>query len=460
MAGILTDADIAKTETAAPLTDADIAKAEPTEHSALGDIARGALSKLNPVEMVKGMADTVKAGYEHPIDSALRVLAHPYQALTRAKEALVAGKPEEAAAHVQSALDPTGFATEESLVKGATPGQRATGLGELLGTGLAAYLGAKAPSAAPTAANAAKNAATAVVDAAGTPLGRAALGVVSPRTMHSVELANKLREAFGKAPQEAPPAVMPTGTGSPTANASVQQFTPQFEEMPPAPAARPFTVQSQPSMKMLDDIAKGTTGKPFSALSAERQGVVRDIAAKFAKPVIQMPANGQPTVAGAVPLQPNSIAPGYQVPAQPVAPIETAPQPRLPQQPIGIDTRQPVTPKPTVGDAAQALADELAKTPAKESTKPIVESLGYKMSAQAEKAKHIAETLNSSGITAEDMAKAGPEHWKAATEAANAKYDVNHAVPSKATMAQTLFELRKLERVNAAKQALAESMAQ
>lgn len=117
--------------------------------STIGDFASGALSKLNPVNTLRGMADTLEGLYKDPAGTAgnfvKNVLAHPYSAIARGVEAAKAGKAEEAMAHFASAANIGGFATEGSEVKTATPGQRATGFGELLGTGLNAYLTAKAP---------------------------------------------------------------------------------------------------------------------------------------------------------------------------------------------------------------------------------------------------------------------------------------------------------------------------
>jgi hypothetical protein len=95
------------------------------------------------------MADTLEGLYKDPAGTAghfaKEVLAHPYAAIARGVEAAKAGKYEEAAAHFNNILEPAGFLTEGSEVKAATPGKRAEGYGELLGTGLNAYLSAKAP---------------------------------------------------------------------------------------------------------------------------------------------------------------------------------------------------------------------------------------------------------------------------------------------------------------------------
>lgn len=194
------------------MSDADIGAVIQKQHPELqkqvqstmaGDFAEGAWSKLNPVNMLKGMADTVQAGYQHPIDTALSVLAHPYKALMRAKNALQAGKPEEAAAEVVSALNPTGFATEDSAVKAATPGHRAEGLGELIGTGLGAYLGAKSPDIAASVGNAVKAAPGVVVraGAAVPPIPGAvvdAAGVAVPQAAHAMRLVNRVTGALRK----------------------------------------------------------------------------------------------------------------------------------------------------------------------------------------------------------------------------------------------------------------------
>ena len=127
-------------------------------NQAIRDVVGGAASKLNPIEIGKGMVQSAQAAYEDPIGTLLETFAHPYMALKRAKESYDASKEsaskgdaeaarthaDQAAAHLSSALQPVGM-TEASEVKMATPGERATGLGEMIGTGIQAYLGAKAP---------------------------------------------------------------------------------------------------------------------------------------------------------------------------------------------------------------------------------------------------------------------------------------------------------------------------
>jgi hypothetical protein len=204
--------------------------------AALSDVAAGAWSKLNPIEMVKGVADTAKAAYAHPLDTAMSVLAHPYLALKRAKDALEAGKPEEAAAHISSALDPTGFATENSQVKMATPGQRATGLGEMIGAGLGAYVGAKVPDVAAAGMEAAKSIGAAVDPA----VAKDVLGLVSPRAAHAAAAAGKLRDIVARL--LAPKAVAEASPQPPPGSMTIQPSAtiaapPGVPALPQTPAA-------------------------------------------------------------------------------------------------------------------------------------------------------------------------------------------------------------------------------
>lgn len=130
-----------------PVGAAPTPNVKDSANQAIRDFVSGAASKLNPLKMLADTADAAKAAWNDPIDTAIEILGHQYKALGRAKDAFSDGKYEEAAAHLASAIDPTGSVTEGATVKAATPGQRAEGFGELFGTGLQAYLGAKAPEA-------------------------------------------------------------------------------------------------------------------------------------------------------------------------------------------------------------------------------------------------------------------------------------------------------------------------
>lgn len=170
---------------------------------AVKDFASGAWSKLSPVQILKGMADTVQAAAADPAGTAKNfgkeVLGHPYMALGRALEAAKQGKTEEALAHFDSALSPVGFMTEPSQVKAATPGQRATGFGELAGIGANAYLTAKLPEVAPKVAakvaEVAKN--PDVIEAAGTAAG-GFVGHQLGEAVGGAVVGNRLGKALGK----------------------------------------------------------------------------------------------------------------------------------------------------------------------------------------------------------------------------------------------------------------------
>lgn len=212
----------------------DIAEAPNTAHvedivehppSDLENFGKGIASKLSPLSIVKGTMDTAKAVYEHPIDTAMSVLAHPYFALGRAKDALMAGKIDEAHAHIQSAIDPTGFLTEDDMVKAATPGQRAEGFGGLVGTGLSALLTAKAPGLLKSGAAKALDALPETTAAE-----REAVGILSPRTKNVLAVAQRakdVRNALAKT-AEAP---------APTPARATTAPPPAPVEPPPLPAS-------------------------------------------------------------------------------------------------------------------------------------------------------------------------------------------------------------------------------
>jgi hypothetical protein len=160
---------------------------------AAGDVAAGAWSKMNPANMVSGALETLKAIREKPLDVAKEIFLHPYMAVGRGIDAMKAGKPEEAAAHFNSAFDPPGSGIEESRVKLATPGQRATGLGELLGTGAVALAGGKAPDAVPAVTSAAKTAA----DLATTPGAGAMIGGAGEALVGAGQLPHSLPVGAG-----------------------------------------------------------------------------------------------------------------------------------------------------------------------------------------------------------------------------------------------------------------------
>lgn len=413
--------------------------------SDISNFVKGAASKLNPINMVSGAIDSAKAAYEHPIDSALAVLAHPYQALSRAKDALKAGNYEEAAAHVASALDPTGFATEDSAVKTATPGQRAEGLGELMGTGLSAYLGEKLPELAKIHGPEAARAIAAKLPET-TPVQRELIGLVSPRAKNALSLANRVKDAMDtantapkripeppsalsnaatvqpKVPtfQDLPEASAPIAEQAPAASAaqppSVTPRTPQFQDLPEVPQ-RPVAVPvvaptaAPPDLDLLNQISqKLTKGKQgYASLDASSKAIVDRFAASV-KPVTQAAAEPQPI---------------FQEAAQAAA----NPTPVLPPTPTALQV-EPGSPgtnlNPKARAAAQALAKEMTGQEGPVTIKPGENgtpaddnppSSAYEEAARARKASRMADVFIEQGFTPDEIRRIDPkaisaEDWR------------------------------------------------
>ena len=170
-----------------------------------------------------------------------------------------------------------GAITEGSEVKTATPGQRATGLGELIGTGLQSYLGAKAPELLSAAA---KNKAVSVATAnSGSSKGRRGEQLL-PRLGKVMDFAEALK------PKEAPVA------------------------QPPALLSR--------THRIYDDIAKSLGGKKYSALNESGQEAVRKVFERMNAP--------QPTAPQAAPQPVGSVGqPAPEPVAEPPAPAPVEP---------------------------------------------------------------------------------------------------------------------------------------
>ena len=270
----------------------DQAQAIEEPESAASSFIKGAASKLNPLNMLKGVEDTVKAIREAPIDTAKEIFLHPYMAASRAVDAIKAGDVHAALGHLQSALEPANFGTEGSLVKLNTPGQRAEGAGELAGTGALAYLGAKAPDIATGTANAVKSGVGAVADATKS-LDPDIVGLVSPRAAHLLRVARKVGDLKARPLDTAAPAnsteqmISPTAgspniAGSPASDAAMSGV-PQASASAPA---GPVPINPSPDSitpQLLDDIAKGMGGKKFSQLGPAGQEAVTMMAKRVSQ---------------------------------------------------------------------------------------------------------------------------------------------------------------------------------
>jgi len=299
------------------------------------DLATGAWSKLNPMNMLSGLGDMA----QHPIETAMHVLGAQYYSLQKAKDAYMAGKPEEAAIHLAHALEPAGFATEESEVKASTPGTRAEGIGELLGTGLGAYLSAKAPEIAQGAASAVKKLAT-----ASPTLAPSALGIISPRAGYIARFAQGLAKLYGESTDEASSAAQPPPSAAePAVNPNAPPPLPA--QPPPLPIVAP---QTPPP---------GTMRVPSPALQSALQKPGALAAAQALQEELT-PAPQEPPQAGPVPSpQPGLAGATARVPAaapEPIAAVSAEPAFRTYTPPTARDYLAKGYPAP-----AAALAKDL-----------------------------------------------------------------------------------------------------
>jgi hypothetical protein len=348
--------------------------------SAAGDLARGALSKVNPLNMYSGAMDTLKAIREKPLDVAKELFLHPFMAIGRGVDALKAGKPEEAAAHFSSALlDPPGASNEDSRVKMATPGERATGVGEMLGTGAASYAGGRLPEVVPAPAAALKAAA----EAGGKDM---ALGAVKAATGYGVihlDPAGEVGSALVGAPV-LKAGLKQMGTGAKAAyRAGKESLFPAIE--PP-----PLPVDAAPTAP--NPYAAGTVDASTNTPAA----IVSPAIAPQA-PVVQPAAN--PYFAGAGTAAPEA--------APPVIPAQAGTNP--------VSLQQAVPPSPNSSYASDVAAQ-------------------IKASADAKDAR-FADHLASSGKTSADVDSMSIDQYKALHgEVPTGKTNAKSGKPTKFTL--------------------------
>lgn len=298
-------------------------------NTAIKDLVGGAASKLNPMTKLKGIADTLESLYNDPVGTlqnfGTEVLAHPYSAFVRGVDAAKAGKPEEAMAHFTNAMEPAGFMTEGSEVKAATPGQRARGVGEMLGTGVDALISAKLPEIAGAVKDKAKAAIANIPEVS--PETRDLIGVASPRLKNLLGVSQKLRDA---AQESAPP---PVPTSAPAT------------EPPPLPS---------PS---LDEVAKGLGAKSFASATESQKAMAQAAWNKIHQPTPVTAAPSAPEV--------SAVPASRQLAAAPSPPIVTAPPENtsgvIPGWKPTVLEREPVAPVP----------DPVKATPVVETSQPV-----------------------------------------------------------------------------------------
>ena len=180
-------------------------------------------------------------------------------------------------------------------------------------------------------------------------------------------------------PEAAPPAVA-TPPAAPEALPSGRVPGGIANQQPGASAA------AAEQIKLLDDVSRGLTGKPFARLDANGQATVRDIASKLGK-------NRAPAA------QPAPAAPGPEVTPPPAAP-------------------EPATaaPAPSIEDLSRQLNESLAQGP-QPAPKPEASPEPFKAKARAERAadaQKLGDYLIDKGFTSDQLkAISHREQWRA-----------------------------------------------
>lgn len=430
-------------------------------------------------DMLKGAADP-----HNGINGAMKALDQTGTELTAAKDALKSGNYNRALYHTVRAvpvLGPLADQAQEEVSKGDV----GAALGDTAGL-LIANRGARAipeaaaaipeipgkiadiaakPGVRPIAAGAAEVAAAGPALYAGHPYvaggaflrgvqnikaglaaRRAAAQPVAPIQEPGVtDPANVVtREPQFEEMPPAPPArpfVSPETPAPPAQPPSVITKEPQFEEMGPIPPQREFTPQPKANPVeegvTLDAIGKSLAGKRFSALTPAQQTTARQLASRL----------GSKT-----------------------APVEVEPQgaTALPPQ---AETVSNIA-KPTPQEAAQALAAETGQEgtipfskPAYQKRdaaagQPSVEPEGFKMLNRAERherAVSLSNALHGAGVTAEDLAGVKTTDLPTIGKHAGVEIPATDSA-RRALLDEALFELRRKQRATAAAQAMADAM--
>lgn len=117
----------------------------PEKPGAFGTFVSAALSRVNPIEIAKGLGQTLTHLAEHPVDATLEGMPI-VGSLKRAKAAYDKGDQREAAVHLLGAVIPFGGSLESTGTK-LVHGEVAQAAGELTGDVAAALIGMKGPSA-------------------------------------------------------------------------------------------------------------------------------------------------------------------------------------------------------------------------------------------------------------------------------------------------------------------------
>jgi hypothetical protein len=414
---------------------------------ALSRFASNFWDQVNPLAMGNAIVDMAKKAVTHPVDAVLdtgEALAKPLRA---GLEALHKGDPVEAARHfVNYGLSPVGGGTLDAAGDQMQQGDIAGGLGKTAGLGTAMVVAPKLMTGAaetihgiPDAVNAVKQFAT----KPGTPkilggAGEMAAGAGAMVTGH--------------------PVAMVYGAGG--AARGMSRLMKGLAENKAAAAAK--AVEAPP---IFDDLAQSLGGKSFDKLSPEGQATVRNIAGKIANPEASAPvpktvadlANPEPKVVGAaepVSAERPDWRQGIVDELQPKgATVEDLAKPQEPKPESG--TIVPMQGKPPKVGKNTAVAEEVSDAP------------GHPREAvnRDRLALDMAQKMHESGISAEDMRNATPEHWTMARDAVRL-YDENgrqiagkkSTAPSPATVKAALQHLERLGKTRAIAQQLADEV--
>jgi hypothetical protein len=275
----------------------------------------------------------------------------------------------------------------------------------------------------------------------------AVVGAAAPIVKGAVEgakaaLAERVQRAVEslKTPEaEAPPA---TGPGVPPSPEPTPTPTPQ--------AAAPAPAVVEPPAALLEDIAQGQTGKPFRRLNATQQAQIKDIALRVSNPKLAGPQLVPQSAPKVVSQEVSGTLAGNQAPAAPSAVQDLAQQLRdemaksgtLPPAPETVDPKALADNFREIPDAMRRpMADANYRAVKEGNAHPDTAGPVYEAAGRADKSSAVSRALFEQGIPADHAeSQLTRTTWKMLFQ------QIGERDPSPETIAETLFQLRKLEK--------------
>lgn len=246
--------------------------------NSFGEFASAALSRLNPVEAIRSIGNTISDIANHPVDTI--IANSPIGAFKRAKEAFDAGDLNAAGVHVMAGMIPGGQMEEDAFTDIAH-GDVAKGSGKLAGDIAAAVIPAKV---IPKVAGAVSSAAEHAAEILEHPKTQAAIrqsirqipGARAALTAREVSRDLAAKKAVAEVPEWTPPQAplqpipenspagppSPTGTSEPMRPSGVVQMPSRnVQAVGPRAPLRPPLAEKAPTPEDIPE-APGTSAGP------------------------------------------------------------------------------------------------------------------------------------------------------------------------------------------------------